>query len=166
MSGSFTQHNNDEKPQGSSMVNIINRLLGKIFLKKPVFFGVDEHKITLIVSPSMKIYGVYTSPKRLLSKFPFEEKKFLNIRDLKLWAEDNEFKITFSAETPKLRRELLILLGDVMVESKGDKEKELSIVVMQELKKSKLPESIKEWAKENPEKFIKNIRHVQNILKK
>ena len=119
MSGSFTQHNNDEKPQGSSMVNIINRLLGKIFLKKPVFFGVDEHKITLIVSPSMKIYGVYTSPKRLLNKFPFEEKKFLNIRDLKLWAEDNEFKITFSAETPKLRRELLMSLGDVMVESKG-----------------------------------------------
>jgi hypothetical protein len=37
---------------------------------------------------------------------------------------------------------------------------------MEELKKSKLPESIKEWAKENPEKFIKNIRHVQNILKK
>ena len=57
-------------------------------------------------------------------------------------------------------------LSDVMVESRGDKEKELSIVVMEELKKSKLPESIKEWAKENPEKFIKNIRHVQNILKK
>ena len=57
-------------------------------------------------------------------------------------------------------------LGDVMVESNGGKERNLSVVVMEELKKSKLPESIKEWAKENPEKFIRNIRHVQNILKK
>ena len=53
-----------------------------------------------------------------------------------------------------------------MVESTGDKERELSVVVMEELKKSKLPDSIKEWAKENPEKFIRNIRHVQNILKR
>jgi len=99
MSGKFTPHNDNEKPQSGSMVDMINRLLGRIFLKKPVFFGMDEHKITLLVSPSMKIYGIYTSPDRLL-------------------------------------------------------------------KKSKLPESIKEWAKENPEKFIRNIRHVQNILKK
>lgn len=166
MSGSFKSHNNNERPQSNSMVDMINRLLGKIFLKKPVFFGMDEHKITLLVSPSMKIYGIYTSPDRLLKKFPFDEKKFLNLKDLKLWAENNEFSITFSAETPKLRRDLLMSLGDVMVESKGSKERELSVVVMEELKKSKLPESIKEWAKENPEKFIRNIRHVQNILKK
>ena len=53
-----------------------------------------------------------------------------------------------------------------MVESKGKKERELNVIIMEELKKSKLPDSIKEWAKDNPEKFIKNIRHVQNILKK
>lgn len=166
MSGNFTPHNDNEKSQGSSMVELINRLLGKIFLKKPVFFGMDEHKITLLVSPSMKIYGIYTSPDRLLKKFPFDEKKFLNLKDLRSWAENNEFSITFSAETPKLKRDLLMSLGDVMVESNGGKERNLSVVVMEELKKSKLPESIKEWAKENPEKFIRNIRHVQNILKK
>jgi len=53
-----------------------------------------------------------------------------------------------------------------MVESNRPKEKELNVIVMEELNKSKLPDSIKEWAKDNPEKFIKNIRHVQNLLKK
>ena len=166
MSTSFIEHNENEESKGNPMVNMINRLLGKIFLKKPVFFGIDEHKITLLVSPSMKIYGIYTSPERLLKKFPFEERKFLNLNNLKNWAEDNEFSISFTAETTKRKRDLLMSLGDVMVESKGNKEKELSVIVMDELKKSKLPESIKDWAKENPEKFIRNIRHVQNMLKK
>lgn len=166
MSKSIVPQSNNDKPGNSYMMNLINKLLGKIFLKKPVFFGLNDQKITLLVSPTMKIYGVYVSPERLRSRFPFQERKFLNLKDLKLWAEDNEFDISFSAETPKLKRELLISLGDVMVESTGDKERELSVVVMEELKKSKLPDSIKEWAKENPEKFIRNIRHVQNILKR
>ena len=31
---------------------------------------------------------------------------------------------------------------------------------------SELPESLKKWADKNPEKFIKNIKHVQNLLRK
>ena len=37
---------------------------------------------------------------------------------------------------------------------------------MEELDRSHLPESIKEWAKNNPQKFIENLQHVQNLLKK
>jgi len=145
--------------------NILNKLLGKIFLKKPVFFGLDEQKITLVVSPSMKIFGIYSSPERLFKKFPFETKTYLNVQELKNWAEENDFEISFSAETPKIRRQLSSLFGDVLIEN-TNKEKELNVIVLEELERSKLPESIKKWAKNNPQKFIENIQHVQNLLKK
>ena len=169
MSGMIPQNkNNSEENEKvySPMVRLMTKLIGKIFLSKPVFFGMDEQKITVIVSPSLKVYGIYASPNRLMKKFPFKEKKILSLRELKRWSEENDFEISFTAETGKLKRDLLMGLGDVMVETKKPKEKELNVIVMEELNKSKLPESIKEWAKDNPEKFIKNIRHVQNILKK
>lgn len=150
-----------------NMANILSKLLGKIFLKKPTFFGLDEQKITLLVSPSMKVFGIFTKPERLSSKFPFEEQKFLNTKELRNWAKDNDFEITFSASAPRMKQALLSQFGDVMVESESrNREKELSVVVMEELDKSHLPDSIKEWAKDNPEKFIKNLEHVQNILKR
>ena len=169
MSGMIPQNNNNSEENEkvySPMVRLMTQLLGKIFLTKPVFFGIDEQKITVIVSPSLKVFGIYASPNRLMKKFPFEEKKIISLRELKRWAEENDFEISFTAETGKLKRDLLMGLGDVMVESNKPKEKELNVIVMEELNKSKLPESIKEWAKDNPEKFIKNIRHVQNLLKK
>ena len=78
MSKSIVPQSNNDKSGNSYMMNLINKLLGKIFLKKPVFFGLNDQKITLLVSPSMKIYGVYVSPERLRSRFPFQERKFLN----------------------------------------------------------------------------------------
>jgi hypothetical protein len=56
--------------------------------------------------------------------------------------------------------------GDVMVEEVLSKEKELHILVLEELEKSDLPETIKKWAKENPEKFVQNLRDVEKLLKK
>jgi len=38
-------------------------------------------------------------------------------------------------------------------------------LVLEELKKSSLPESIKKWAIDNPEKFIQNIEEVKKLLK-
>ena len=134
----------------TNVVDLINRLLGKIFLSKPIFFGMDNQKITLLVGPTMKVYGVYSSPDRLIKKFPFKKQQLLRPKELKQWSEDNDFTISFSAESPKLRRELLFAFGDVMVESRGKStEKELSVVVMEELNKSKLPDTIKDWAKQN-----------------
>ena len=43
-----------------------------------------------------------------------------------------------------------------MVESKEKKEIDLEIKL--------LPESIKEWAKQNPEKFKSNIDHIKRLL--
>ena len=169
MSGYIPQNNNnreDNEKKYSPMVRLMTQLLGNIFLTKPVFFGLDEQKITVVVSPSLKVFGIYASPNKLINKFPFEEKKIISLRDLKKWAEDNGFDITFSAQSGKLKRDLMMSLGDVMVENKEPKEKELNVIVLEELNKSKLPDSIKEWAKDNPEKFIQNIKHVQNILKK
>ena len=148
------------------MKNILNELLGKIFLKKPTFFGLDEQKIVIIVSPSLKIFGIYSKPERLTNKFPFEIKRFLNVDELVSWAKENDFEITYSAQSPRMKRVLMRLFGtDVMVESKK-KEKRMDVIVLEELEKSKLPESIKEWARNNPQKFIENLQHVQNLLKK
>jgi len=148
------------------MKDILNKLLGKIFLKKPSFFGLDEQKITILVSPSLKIFGIYSKPERLTNKFPFEIKRFLNVDELISWAKENDFKISYSAQSPRMKKVLIRLFGaDVMVEAKK-KEKQLNVIVLEELEKSKLPESIKEWARNNPQKFIENLQHVQNLLKK
>lgn len=148
------------------MMNILTELLGRIFLRKPTFFGLDEQKITLLVSPSLKVFGVFAKPERLVNKFPFEPKRFLNVDELIRWAEENKFEITYSAQSPRMKRVLTRIFGtDVMVESE-QKERQLSVIVLEELEKSQLPESMKEWARNNPQKFIENLKHVQNILKK
>jgi len=148
------------------MKDILNEFLGKIFLIKPTFFGLDEQKIVIIVSPSLKIFGIYSKPERLINKFPFEIKRFLNVTELIEWAKENDFEISYSAQSSHMRRVLIRLFGaDVMVES-NKKEKRLDVIVLEELEKSKLPDSIKEWAKNNPKKFIENLKQVQNLLKK
>jgi hypothetical protein len=148
------------------MKDILNELLGKIFLKKPIFFGIDEQKIVLVVSPTLKIFSIYSNSSRLIKKFPFEVKRFLNVEELKNWANENNFEISYSSQSPKMNKILSRLFGtDLMVESKK-KEKRLDVVVLEELEKSDLPDSIKEWAKNNPKKFIENLKHVQNLLKK
>lgn len=148
------------------MKDILNNLLGRIFLKKPTFFGLDEQKITLLVSPSLKVFGIFAKPERLTNKFPFETKRFLNANELIEWAEENDFQITYSAQSPRMKRVLTRTFGtDVMVESEK-KEKQLNVIVLEELEKSHLPESMKEWARNNPQKFIENLQHVQNLLKK
>ena len=53
-----------------------------------------------------------------------------------------------------------------MVESVSRKPKELKVLVLEELDKSSLPDNVKKWAKDNPEKFIENIRTIQEMLKK
>jgi hypothetical protein len=53
-----------------------------------------------------------------------------------------------------------------MVEGDHSRQKSLKCIVMEELESSSLPENIKEWARQNPEKFIKNIELIQEMLKK
>jgi len=130
-------------------------------------FGLNEYKITLVVSPSMKIFGIDSRPEKLKSKLPFEEMTFLNTAELNKWAKENDYEITFSTNSKSLARKLFQSFGNVLVESVSEKkEKELNVIVLEELERSTLPESVKTWAKDNPEKFMKNIKYIQELLKK
>ena len=151
-----------------SMDNInelIAKLLGRIKLSKPRMFGLDSQDIVVVVSPSMKIFGMKSKPEKLLNSFPFRKGSFLDTKSLSTWARENDYKISFESQVPSLKRQLYLSFGDVMVESESQ-EKSMKIVMMEELEKSQLPESIKKWAKDNPEKFIQNIETIQEMLKR
>jgi len=151
-----------------SMDNInelIAKLLGRIKLSKPRMFGLDSQDIVVVVSPSMKIFGMKSKPEKLLNSFPFRKGSLLDTKSLSTWARENDYKISFESQVPSLKRQLYLSFGDVMVESESQ-EKSMKIVMMEELEKSQLPESIKKWAKDNPEKFIQNIETIQEMLKK
>jgi hypothetical protein len=150
----------------SDIRKIIADLLGKIFLTKKTMFGLDEQQIVLIISPSLKIFDITSRPQKLISKFPFEKNRILVTDELKKWAKDNGYNISFTSTVPSLNRRMMREFGDVMVEEVLSKEKELHILVLEELEKSDLPETIKKWAKENPEKFVQNLRDVEKLLKK
>lgn len=150
----------------SDIKKLIADLLGKIFLTKKTMFGLDEQQIILIVSPSLKIFDITSRPQKLLSKFPFEKNRILVTDELIKWAKENGYNISFTSTVPSLNRRMMREFGDVMVEEVLSKEKELHILVLEELEKSDLPETIKKWAKENPEKFVQNIRDVEKLLKK
>ena len=64
-----------------------------------------------------------------------------------------------------IKKKVIRSFGDVMVESESQ-EKSMKIVMMEEVEKSHLPESVKKWAKDNPEKFIQNIETIQEMLKR
>jgi len=164
-SGSFNVPNKPEREK-SSYEDFILKLLGRIFLTKQVFFGMDEQKIAIIITPTLKIVSVVASPSKLVDKFPQKRQQFLNGDELIRWADDNGFEITFAAATPQLKHKLFNMLGDVMVSNEINESigKDKVKIVLQELKKSSLPESVKQWAIDNPEKFIKNIEQVKNLL--
>lgn len=154
-SASFNVPEKKEREK-SAFEDFILKLLGRIILTKSVFFGMDNKKIVIFVTPSLKIAHVVSDPKKLTRNFPFTDGSVLNFDDLTKWCQENKFEITFSATTPKLKRILTSKLGDVMLESKEKKEIDLDIKL--------LPESIKEWAEQNPEKFKSNIDHIRRLL--
>ena len=150
----------------SNIKDIISSLLGKIYLRKPAFFGLDTEKITFVVSPSMKIFALFTSPKKLKDRVPFEENRLVDLNDIKKWADENGYDITFKTELPSMARRMMTVFGENVVEEARGKRRELKFIVMEELEKSALPDHIKEWAKQNPEKFVQNLKTIQEMLKK
>lgn len=165
-SASFNVPEKKEREK-SYFEDFISKLLGKVFLTKKTFFGLDEQKIAIIVTPTMKIAAVVSSPKKWASRFPQKRQDILDTNTVLNFANEHGFDITFVAPTPQLRSKLYSMFGDVMAkenvsESKKDNEYK---IILEELKKSSLPESIKQWAVDNPEKFIKNIEEVKKLLK-
>ena len=141
-------------------------MLGKIFLTKKTMLGLDENKIVVVVSPSLKIYVVSSYPKRLESKFPFKINEFLDLESLKSWADANGYKVSHQSTTPKLSRKLMTYFGEPVVEADIRNGKNEKQVVLEQLESSNLPKSIKKWAQQNPEKFIENIKLIQEMLRK
>ena len=139
--------------------DIINQFLGRIILTKSYFFGLDENKIVIIVTPSLKVARVVSKPKKLADKIPVNIKEILNVDELKSWAQENGYEITFKTDMTDLKRKLFSLFGDVLVESKNNN---LSEYVINEVEKSHLPETLKEWVKSNPEKFIDKVKRLND----
>lgn len=165
-SASFNMPEKKEREK-SYFEEFITKLLGKVYLTKKTFFGLDEQKIAIIVTPSMKIASVVSSPKKWASRFPQQKKDILSSDIVLDFANEHGFDITFVAPTPQLRSKLYTMFGDVMSEENINESKSKSDykTIFEELQKSSLPEHIKQWAKDNPEKFLKNIESVKNLLK-
>ena len=165
-SASFNVPEKKEREK-SYFEEFITKLLGKVYLTKKSFFGLDEQKIAIIVTPTMKIAAVVSSPKKWASRFPQSRQETLNSSTVIDFANEHGFDITFVAPTPQLKGRLYGMFGDVMAEeniseSKSRNEYE---IVLEEVKKSSLPESVKNWVIDNPEKFIKNIEEIKKLLK-
>jgi len=156
------QHVEREK---SNFEDFINKLLGKIVLTKKVFFGFDENKIVVIITPSLKIAAVVASPKKLVNEVPVKKGERLDASLLRSWANNNQYDLSFIAPTPKLKTQLYDLFGDSMV-SDQILESKISTPnnLINEVNKSKLPESIKKWVVDNPEKFTENIERIKKLL--
>jgi hypothetical protein len=165
-SASFNMPEKKEREK-SYFEEFITKLLGKVFLTKKTFFGMDEQKIAIIVTPTMKIAAVVSSPKKWSSRFPQKRQDILSSDTVVDFANEHGFDITFVAPTPQLRSKLYSMFGDVMQEENisESKKRDNYKVVLEELNKSSLPESVKQWAKDNPEKFIQNIEEVKKLLK-
>ena len=162
-SGSFNVPKNNKREK-STFEEFITKLLGRVILTKKVFFGFDEQKIVVFVTPSLKVASVVTSPKKLKYDFPLKKGDTIQGDDLKFWAEDNEFELTFMAPTPPLKLKLYNMFGEVMVEGKINESVEDNNYMIKKVKESFLPESIKEWIQKNPEKFIESINNIKRLL--
>jgi hypothetical protein len=162
---SAPKNKNDEN---DDYKEFIDKFLGKIFLSKKVFFGIDSQKIALLVTPSLKIVMIVSHPKKLTGRFPQKVKENLNADLIKDWAEKNGFEISFKVSSSSLKSKFYSLFGDVLVEdmtSINESERERK-EVLEELKNSSLPDSVKNWAIENPEKFKKHINEIKKLLGK
>lgn len=157
-----------KKDENDDYKEFVDKFLGKIFLSKSVFFGIDKQKIAILITPSLKIVVVSSHPKKLTEKFPQKVKENLDVELVKNWAEKNGFEISFKVSSNSLKSKLFSLFGDVLVEEEmsiNEAERERGFI-LEELKRSNLPESIKKWAVDNPEKFKKYIKEIKRMLDK
>ena len=164
---SFSSPQSKKEREKSYAEEFITKMLGRVILTKKVFFGFDEQKIVIFVTPSLKIASIVSSPSKLINKFPLDKGDLMNGELIKRWSEDNGFEISFISQMPQLKILLYKTFGDVMVDNSVNESKEVDEhqIVLNEVKKSSLPESIKQWVIDNPEKFIKNIEEIKNLLK-
>ena len=163
-SASFNVPEKKER-QKSTYEEFITKLLGKVILTKETFFGLDVQKIVVIITPSFKIASVVSNSKKWFDRFPQKKQDILNPEEVISWANENGFEITFVAPTPQLKSRLHTSFGDVMVSDVVSENKVRKINVKEEIENSGLPDFVKEWAKDNPERFVENINRIKRLLK-
>lgn len=143
----------------SDIKGMVYSLLGKVYLTKPTFFGLDSKQIIIIVSPTLKVLHVGASQNKLLSNFPQKVDTKLDAEPIMDWANDNDFVITFEAPTPKLNRILYYKFSRVLNDSLNEKTFDDYIV------ESKLPDEIKNKALDNQEWFKTNLIEIFKKIK-
>lgn len=145
------------------VIEYIKTLLGSITLTKSRFMGLKTNKIIIYVTPSLKVFRVYSKPESLLDVIPLTEGTYLNLNHLKKWAELNEYEISFFANIPKLKRSFFSAFGDVMQTDDHlteSEERKLKVIIDED----KLPDNIKKWAQENPEIFKESIERIKKLI--
>lgn len=166
-SASFNSPTNKKEREKSYAEEFITKMLGRIILTKKVFFGFDEQKLVIFITPTLKIASIVASPSKLVNKIPLEKGDILDGSVIKTWSEENDFEISFIAPTSQLKMTLYYMFGDVMLDNQLTESKQVDEyeIVIEQVKKSSLPESVKKWVVDNPEKFIQNIEEVKKLLK-
>jgi hypothetical protein len=146
-------------------IDQFKHLIAKITLIKERFLGLQLDKIEIYITPSLKIFRINTKPEKLRDSVGLNVNSKLDTEKLREWAIENGYQISFVAQLPRLKRHLFSVFGDVLQtddtlsESYGRKRIEIII------KEEELPENIKEWAYNNPEKFIQNLQRIRDLLK-
>lgn len=82
------------------------KLTGKIIIKKNKFFGFIKKYAVIIILPSLKIVRIKTNIKNL----PFLEKNYLDLQELLLFSEKNNFEISHNTKNKILKRSLSTLI--------------------------------------------------------
>lgn len=136
---------------------LVYSMLGKIYLTRPTFFGLDSQQIIIVVSPTLKILHIGTTKNDLLKNFPQKVDEKLDSEKLMNWANVNKFVITFEAPTPKLNRKLYFKFSNVIDEHK----KEFKDHIIE----SKLPKNIKNRALADEEWFKTSLKEIFNKIK-
>lgn len=149
----------------NSFLDQVKHLIAKITLTKERFMGMRINKIEIYIAPSLKIIHIETKPEGLIDSIGLEKKSKLDLEKLKLWAQEHDYDVTFEAQYPRLKRHLFSIFGDVMKTddtlSESLRKRTIQIIINEE----ELPDSIREWAYNNPEKFLQNIQRIRDILK-
>jgi len=158
MSGFVQAPNKDNEKRLSDIKSLVYSLLGKVYLTKPTFFGLDSDQIILVISPSLKILHIGSTKSKNLKDFPLSVDSNLEGQVLIDWANEKGYVITFEAPTPKLNRQLFYIFSNVIKETKQKDFKDYII-------ESKLPNFIKDKALENEEWFKSSLTEIFKKIK-
>lgn len=159
MSGFAQMPSKKDEKRLSDLKSMVYSLLGKIYLTKPTFFGLDSNQIILVVSPTLKVLHVGATKNKLLNNFPLKVDDRLDGDKLIDWANQNDYVISFDAPTPKLNRKLYYQFSNVLNENKNTK------TFKDYINESKLPIFIKNKALDDEDWFKSNINEIFKKIK-